>query len=289
MDARAELLAGWKDEGYGRRRLGDFLDSNLPEPQPIVANVIPAGTITILAGQHKVGKTFMLTQMALTVAGGAPWIGFETTPTKVLYLNYEVAAWSYQRRIRGQLAGLERQGIMTPPQIELAKKNVVVESLPSLRLNHKGAVGELGEYLDKGNFGMVIIDPVRGAIKGDRNKDETIDAIMQSLLDQVVKVSGAAIVLGHHMRKPQPGEALTGSTWDVKGAGAFSDAADNIIVMWRDKKDRTTTHMGFTLRHYEGIDDYKVTFQPASKVFKPLHAAPSPPANISQVSSDDLI
>ena len=289
MDARAELLAGWKDEGYGRRRLGDFLDSNLPEPQPLVANVIPAGTITILAGQHKVGKTFMLTQMALTVAGGAPWIGFETTPTKVLYLNYEVAAWSYQRRIRGQLAGLERQGIMTPPQIDLARKNVVVESLPSLRLNNRGAVGELGEYLDKGNFGMVIIDPVRGAIKGDRNKDETIDAIMQSLLDQVVKVSGAAIVLGHHMRKPQPGEALTGSTWDVKGAGAFSDAADNIIVMWRDKKDRTITHMGFTLRHYEGIDNYEVTFQPASKVFKPLHTAPSPPSDISQVSSDDLI
>src|SRR5690606_29228715 len=211
------------------------------------------------------------------------------TPTKVLYLNYEVAAWYCQRRIRGQLAGLDRQVIMTPPQINLTSKNVVVETLSSRRLNHVGAVGGLGECQDKGNSGMVISDSVRGAIKDDRNKDETIDAIMQSLLDQVVKVSGAAIVLGHHMRKPQPGEALTGSTWDVKGAGAFSDAADNIIVMWRDKKDRTTTYMGFTLRHYEGIDNYGVAFQPASKVFKPLHTAPSPPADISQVSSDDLI
>lgn len=288
-DARASLFSEWKDEGYGKRRLGDFLDADLQEPERLVEGVIPAGTITILAGQHKVGKTFMLTQMGLSIAGGAPWLGFNTTPTKVLYLNYEVAAWSFQRRIRGTLDGMYSQGYMTDEQVDLARSNIVVESLPDLRLNSKGEVVAMGEWLRDNEVGLVILDPVRGAIRGDRNKDEVIDAIMQNILDHVVKESGAAVLMGHHMRKPPTGESVTGSTWDVKGAGAFSDASDNIITMWRDKKDKKVTHMAFTLRHYEGIDDFEVAFQPSSKFFKPLSSTPTPPPNTGGVTPDDLI
>lgn len=288
-DARSALFAGWKDEGYGKRTLGEFLDSDLREPERLVEGVIPAGTVTILAGQHKVGKTFMLTQMALCIAGGTPWLGFNTHPTKVLYLNYEVAPWSFRKRLEGTLNGLYSQGYITDEGVDRARDNIVVESLPTLRLNAKGEVMDLGDYLAKEGFGLVVIDPIRGAIRGDRNKDEVIDNIMQNILDYIVKGSGAGVLMGHHMRKPPTGESVTGSTWDVKGAGAFSDAPDNIITMWRDKQDRKVTHLGFTLRHYEGIDDFEVQFMPSSKVFKPLTSAPTPPPNTEGVTPDDLI
>lgn len=283
------LLEGWVDEGYGLHQLGSFLDKELPEPPPLVANVIPRGTITVIAGQHKVGKTFITSQLGLTVAAGAPWLGFETAPTRVLYLNYEVAPWSYQRRIKKQIKGLVAQGLVTAQEAEAIRQNLYVQSLPDWRISNRSDLQLMGEKARELGLGLIVVDPIRGAMKGDRNKDEVVDRIMQDILDLIVKPSGAAVVLAHHMRKPPSGEAITGSTWDIKGSGGFSDAADNIITIWRDKKEARLVHMGFTLRHYEGIDDYQVQFMPASALFKQLQQAPTPPQETGEVSAHDLI
>lgn len=267
IDARQALLQGWESDGYGEYTLNDFLNLPIREPEALVEGLIPAGTTTMLAGQHKVGKTVMMTQLAMAVAGGIPWIGFPTTPVKVLYLNYEVAPWSFRKRLVKQLHGLKNHQRVTDKAERRIRANLKVQSLPDYRLNRQSDLVALGQLAQDQQIGLIVVDPLRNAFHGDRNKDEVVDLVLNNLLAHVVKPSGAALVLGHHMRKPPPGESGSGSTWELKGSSAFSDAADQIITMRSDRSDRRTVYVNFTLRHYEPPDELTVTMQPASLVF----------------------
>ena len=276
MSQTQDILASLKAEQrqgpvdpYGKFTLGEFLEADIEEPDPIIDGVFPQGSLVMLAGQHKVGKTLMMSQLAISVVTGRKWIGFDTNPVSVLYLNYEVAAWSFKKRLVKQLHGFEKvYGAFSKEQKASLNNNLIVESLPSLRLNKKSDIVDLAKYAHNRKVGLVVIDPIRGAVQGDRNKDELIDRIMQDLLDQVVKQSGAAVLMGHHIRKPPPGEQSTGSTFEMKGAGSFADSPDAIITMRRDNpEDRRAVTMGFTCRHYDSPDDITVSLRPSSLVF----------------------
>jgi hypothetical protein len=270
-----ELAKGGEADPYARYTLGELLVANLPEPGPLVDGVIPMGSTAVIGGQHKVGKTIMLSQLGLSVAGGVPWLGYETRPQAVLYLNYEVAAWSFKRRIVKQFAGLQRQGVVDEATLQRIRDNFISESLPRMRVNVRSDLIELGEYAQRRGVGLVIVDPIRGAFMGDRNKDEVVDRVMQDILDHVVKPSGASVIMGHHLRKPPSGEEVTGSTWDLKGSSGFADAADAIMTMRRDKSDPSVVYVSFTLRHYESPDDMALTLKPASMMWVESDHKPS--------------
>ena len=70
----------------------------VPEPEPdpdpdlgewLVDGRLPRGGTSILTGEAQVGKSMLARQLALSVARGAPWLGFATTGGPVLYLNFE--------------------------------------------------------------------------------------------------------------------------------------------------------------------------------------------------------
>lgn len=271
------------DEGVGINEyamlpLGTFLSADIKEPAPLVEGLIPSGTITMLAGQHKVGKTMLMSQLALSVASGVSWVGHHTHRTKVLYLNYEVAPWSFKRRLQKQVEGLSK---LTGTDIrKAASGNMLVQSLPELRLNKHSDLTELGTYAANHGVGLIVVDPIRGAFQGDRNKDETVDRVMQELLDRIVKRSGAAIILGHHMRKPPSGEDTTGSTWEMKGSGGFADAADQIITLRRSKDDHRIVVASFTLRHYEEPDELELLFKHTGLVFTTTQPEESPQLSV---------
>lgn len=267
-DIRKDRLeAGVEADPYGRYTLDEFLAASLPEPDPIVHGVLPMGATMMVGGQHKVGKTLFMSQLAMCVAGGVPWLGFDTTPTRVLFLNYEVAAWSYKKRLEKQFIGLQRHGVTDAKTLARIRSNFLVESLPDLRVNKNSDLQALGEYAKRERVGLIILDPIRGAFQGNRNEDATVDRVMQALLDLVVKPSGAGILMGHHLRKPPSGEQVTGSTWDLKGSSGFADAVDGIVTLRRDPKDHSTIYTSYTLRHYESPDDQALVFQPASLMF----------------------
>lgn len=255
--------------------VNDFQKADIPEPPTIVEEVIAGGTITIIAGQHKVGKTLLGLHLAMAAAAGEDWLGFPTTMTPTFYLNYEVAEWSFQKRVRRAVhgfAGFGDEGQVLRQKVGL---NLYVNSLPSWRLNHKGHLRQIAEEVASLQAGLLVVDPIRAAYTGARNDDREVDAVMQAILEDLVEPTGCAVILMHHMRKPAPGEQGGGSTWEVKGSGSWTDAADGIITLRRDRND--SSKMGrlvnMTLRHFESIDDFKVKLQPASLIFTADRAA----------------
>lgn len=254
------------DDPSARYRLDEFLDAHLEVPPTLIEGITPGGTVMVLAGQHKVGKTLMMTQLAMSVASGKPFLGFETEQTKVLYLNFEVAGWSFRNRLKQQLWGFGKSH--GTKAVEDIKENLYVRSLPKLRLNNPSQLTQLGEWVKDEDIGLVIIDPIRGSFIGNRNSDEEVDRVMQDIIEKVVGVSGATVLLGHHMRKPPPGERVSGSSWEVKGSSSWADAADAIVTLRWDKTQKLYRYVGFTLRHYDSPDDMTLELASSTLLFE---------------------
>jgi len=65
------------------------LTRNIIEPEWIVKDMLPRGTMVVLAGEAGAGKSFLSYSLAYAAALGLPFLGFPTAPTKVLYFDEE--------------------------------------------------------------------------------------------------------------------------------------------------------------------------------------------------------
>jgi len=193
-------------------RLDKFINAEIPSPPALIEEVLPGGSLGLLAGQHKIGKTILLTQIAMAVATGEPFLWWKTHPTNVLYLNYEVAEWSFQKRVhRAAMGFLGHEGSAIGEEAERVKdlrqrlgQRMYVNSLPSWRINRPGDLRRIREDVIEHDVGLVVIDPIRAAYTGNRNSDEEVDKLIQGLIEDVIQPTQASILLGHHMRKPPP-------------------------------------------------------------------------------------
>lgn len=251
----------------------ELYHAEIPEPPAVVEGVIAGGSISIIAGQHKVGKTILGLQLAMAIPAGLDWLGFTTHPTGVLYLNYEVAEWSFQRRYRRMVRALAAPKHKGDEAARLRAQRISRDfhqvTLPRWRINKAPDLRAIADVCLDRKIGLVIIDPIRAAYPGARNDDREVGAVMTGLLEHVVQPSGAAVVLLHHMRKPPSGETQGGSSWEVKGSGEWTDGSDSILTVRKDTKDQSGKGrlVNMTLRHWESIDDLRIELHPASLTF----------------------
>ena len=68
---------------------GAVLNQTKPElPEELVSGVLHRGAKMVLGGGSKVGKTWALIDLALSVSSGTPWLGLNCRPGIVVYLNF---------------------------------------------------------------------------------------------------------------------------------------------------------------------------------------------------------
>ena len=84
-------------------RNGVWLDAQVfSEPAWVVPGIIPEGCC-ILAGRPKIGKSFLVLEIALAVAAGTQVLGVDVEQRPVLYLALEDNERRLQRRARALL------------------------------------------------------------------------------------------------------------------------------------------------------------------------------------------
>lgn len=260
-------------------KLGELIEAEIPEPPRLIDNVLPGASVGIVAGYHKVGKTILMIQMAVSVASGRPFLLWETERTPVLYLGYEVHPYYLKQRVKRAVEWASATGqLATGDEVDRIRfeRKAILDNIslmkPRFGVGSESELKKLAQMVGDLGAGLVIVDPLRVAFIGDRNKDDAVDRLMTNLLEHVVVPTGAAVVLGHHMRKPQQGETASATSWKIKGSSSFVDAADAIIMLERDsKKDQGNSglerKLAIVSRHYEGYDGVNLKLQPASMRF----------------------
>lgn len=78
--ARTDSIATFKETNkqFGKMRIfsmPELMDTHFPSRPCIIENLLPAGTY-LLAGAPKIGKSFLVLQMAYRVSAGEPFLGF---------------------------------------------------------------------------------------------------------------------------------------------------------------------------------------------------------------------
>ena len=220
----------------GRRSWGEWLEyaeelALLPEPvtlsdvkEPpekppeLIAGVLRRGHKALIAGPSKAAKSFLLIELAISIAEGRPWLGFPCRQGKVLYMNLEIDPASCIGRF---LAIYRAMGIEDRHDENIVIWNLRGHALPLDRLAPLLIRRMKGEA-----FSAVIIDPIYKVITGDENNASDMGAFC-NLFDKICTEMGASAIYCHHHSKGTQGwkKAMDRAS----GSGVFSRDPDAIL------------------------------------------------------------
>ena len=209
-----------------------------PAPAELVGGVLYRGGKLMLGGGSKSFKTWVLLDMALSVATGKGWWGMKTTQAPVLFVNFELQTWSFERRVR---AICKAKGIESAPDFYVWNLRGRARDFRELRV-------PLLNKLRRFKIGLGILDPIYKCL-GER--DENSNGEVGDLLNEVESVAvdaDCAMVHGHHFAK---GDSSEKDKRDLtSGAGAWMRDPDSSIVL-RPHEEEDCFTAEFILRDLE--------------------------------------
>ena len=198
-----------------------FCAEDEPDPPQLIEGILFQGAKMIIAGPSKSRKTWNLTDLAISVSLGRPWCGFTTRASTVLYVNLEIAKFSYRKRIRFVCAGRS----FAPGDLgrfhvwnRRGKENEITR-----------LAGRLRRQAARIGAGLIIIDPVYKTY-GDREENSNTE--MAQVLNELEKLAhdtSAAVLIAAHFPKGN----LTGrdAIDRVAGASVFGRDPDALLIM----------------------------------------------------------
>jgi AAA domain len=201
-----------------------------PDLRPsLIHGLLRQGETMNIIAAPKVGKSWLVLDMALSIATGGKWLGrFSCERGRVLIVDNELHRETCAKRL-GQVANARG---LTPRSF--------VESLHVWPTRGQGMditkLSKLLASMPRETYAAIVIDAFYRSLP--RDCDENDNGHMRDVynaIDAIAEQTGAAIVLVHHSSKgDQSGKAVT----DVgSGAGAQSRAADAHLILRAHEDD----------------------------------------------------
>lgn len=207
----------------------NIIDMQFDPIRYVVPGYIAEGC-TLLAGTPKLGKSWLVLEMALAVAAGGVCLGgINCEAGSVLYLALEDNLRRLQSRIK-KVWSLD----LTTPQTPVPPRLHFATEWP--RAN-SGGVEAIRDWIAEHQDARLVVVDVLAMFKslgGKGGQDQTqyeADYLAVKALQQIAGDTGVAIIIVHHTRKSvadlDPFDAISGTL-------GLSGAADTGIVIRRD-------------------------------------------------------
>lgn len=200
----------------------------LPDPQPLIDNVLDQGTIALLYGKWGTGKSFIALDWAASTATGRPWQGRTTEQRRALYVAAEGA-----HGLKGRVDAWE-QGWHT----DIGDDQLSVYPRP-INLTRGVDIANLAALIAWGGYGLVVIDTLARCMVGADENSAKDCGLVVDVLHRLRESTpaGRGVVLGvHHAGKD--GKTFRGSTTFEAGADVVYSAGRDgaVIVLDRTKR-----------------------------------------------------
>lgn len=245
--------------------LGEFVTRELPRtPDLIGGGVITQGGLCSLIGRAKLGKTWTVGQLGLTVAGLDESFLSPDLPVRehgrVLFFNCEVAEHVFQYRLRLMLQEAERRGLKTA---DARRQFFPVTVRGLLRLDRKAGEDAILKLADQVKPILIVLDPL-GPLHGwDENSADEMGRLLNIMLGFCAK-TGAAVLFTHHAPKNTEGRE---EIHFGRGSSVFGDRVDTALslVPSGEQGEGSRLKLGFILRNgpprdplilFRGKDEY---------------------------------
>ena len=195
-----------------------FLESFTTEIDWMVHGVIQCGSNGFICALPKVGKSWAAVDLALSLALGLPWIGFDIPrPVKTALITREDNPVLTKWRMNRLLAGKQR----LMPELNGRLYVNSREQSPEFRLDRPELLAGMIAELKRVEPEFVILDVFNVLHAADENDNTE----MRAILDEVNRLRsevGCSIGMVHHFNKNSEGTL----TQRIRGAGAIAGWAE---------------------------------------------------------------
>ncbi len=212
---------------------------------PVIDGLIREAETANVISVSKIGKSWLVYNLALCIITGRPWLeGFATATGRVLLIDNELHRETLAHRVKTVAEAME----LKPPEYAEA-----LEVWP-LRgdMRNINTIGEEIADIKPGTIKVIIIDAKYRMLPPETSEnDNAAETAFFNQLDAYAAQTGAAILCVHHSSKGNQGEKRV---TDVgAGAGAQSRAADCHVIL-REHEEETVVVLEAAVRSFAPVD-----------------------------------
>jgi hypothetical protein len=212
------------------------LSDKITKPDELIEGILHAGTKAVLASASKVGKTWILLDLATAVGTGAPFLRFKTKRKRVLFINLEIRREFLAERLK---VIQERKNLTD-------LMDLAIWNLRGQTADFGCLVEEIIKVVKKEGYSLVVLDPIYKAMVGKSENTASSVGLLCNQLERIVEETGATVIFAHHFAK---GNAANKNVIDrMSGSGVFARDADTIITL-TEHQEKNCYIMEFTLRN----------------------------------------
>jgi hypothetical protein len=256
-------------------RLDDIESASIDAPAFTVAELIPAGEVTLLGAHGGVGKTALAQHLAVCLATGRIFLGKDTRKSKVLFYSAEDGAeqmrWNLKRECR-------RLGVSSS-ELDAGLKLVdASEGDPTLFHEIKTGGARIGsvtaeferlkKLMESTGCDVLILDNASDTFAGDENSRAQVRGFIRALRTLVAGTGGAVLLLVHVDKataKLGGSESYSGSTaWhnSVRSRlvlAAYSGVTDGLMLS-QEKSNRGRKADPVVMQWVDGMPTFKGSY-----------------------------
>lgn len=225
-----------------------FIAETLEEPKSLIQGLIHQGTKVIVGGGSKSFKTWIQLDCAICVAYGIPWLGFDTTLGRVLFVNFEIQPVFFQQRIK---TITEARGLTLEPE------RLDVWNLRGFSAAYGVLIPQIIERIKACGYSLVILDPIYKLYGSANENDASEVAQLLNSLERVCVETNAAVMFGAHYSKGN--QSAKESIDRISGSGVFARDPDSIIPFTQHEQPGSFV-IEPTLRNLPPIEAFTVTW-----------------------------
>lgn len=243
--------------------LGELLRAS-PAPQPCLVEpgLLPPQGILFCGGEPKIGKSILVTNLALALAAGSSRTGFQVpAPRRVLICQFELPTEQFAARLAQ----------MRQPLGAGADANLFIDTRAAGHLlstpqglNHFLAAAQTAAAE------VIVLDPLYSTHDQDENDTRAMAALCQTLL-RLRDASKAALIVIHHLRK-SVSRYEVGSAF--RGSGALNAVGDSYVLLARPSADPHVVELRFQFRYAAARQPKLLSLDPKTLWFSSAGDAP---------------
>ena len=214
----------------------------IPPTQWIIKDLLPEG-LCILVGAPKSKKSFMALDLALAVARGRDFLGFQANKSKAIYLDLE----SKKARTKERIGLILGEGKPFPAELII----ITGENLGEVALIRNGFEEQLDAFLDDyEGVKLVIIDVLQKIRPPEKGRQNQYDRDYNDLngLKRLADRRGICILLLHHTHKGENADVFD----KMNGSMAMFGAMDVAWVIQAEKRFDDEATLSIEARDFEG-------------------------------------
>jgi hypothetical protein len=206
-----------------------------PLPFDFVLPGLQAGEVGMLPAPGGTGKTFLMLQLAMSIATGTAFAGAWDAPKKgrVVFVTAEDTLHILQHRLFYMRPDISWQ----PDLIQNMEVISLAGQIPRLLEVGRNRNPVRGEWFDDilelaKDARLLIVDPLSRFHSCDENDASHMTTLVQTF-EAIASMTGCAILFTHHSNKNAQQHGAGGSQASARGSSALTDGVRWQMNMWK--------------------------------------------------------